>query len=461
MVEGWHRFHSINDDTKRIGFMPNGRSIRFQNRTRAVPPDENCFSLFAEKIRRSNINLTTNKLTTTTTTMMPTITTSTAPPILFPLNRTKQPMRSHSKTATTISPTLAKPPKRIHTGSSLNGMPTGDVQQHRHQHHHHNHQPPQQPQQQQHQHQRHHKTPRKTPFIPKRQTNHRINATNRNQMKNRANNNSSALMHINSKSNSNNYNNNNNNHDYNNNNRSSFRHLSINHTSSTIFGSAPSNYNESNISDRYGNRSESSSNISGSSQSDERLSNNSSSIISNASKNNRTKQPINVNQHHPLSHYRHSPHNKHQLPFHVQTSAKNHNFQNDQSEQKPEIVQRQRNERKVVTFPFRGNVHSVHRSHSTNRSPQNSHSIHYNQRMYEKKSTTTTTTATEPTTELIAATATPKSPFINPTKKLYHANFKKQFMHKHLDNSQKMRHRHRHHHGDPQSLTAPQYADKP
>lgn len=406
MAEGWHRFHSASDDTKRIGFTKNGRSIRFHNRT--VPPDEYCYSLFETKIGTSNYNSTTDK---STTTILPAKSTG----------RSKQPNRSPALK----SSTLAKP-KSIQTGSPLNGMPKGESQ-HRHHNHHHNHQ-----QHHLHQHKRHHKPARRTP-LPK----HQNFETNRNVMNSRATNrNLSALTRTNINNNNDNVNN-----IYNKNidssSRSSLRDISNNNLSAFTFGQASSNFNNYNVSNTNTNRSNAS----------EPMRN--TSIISSVNRTNKTKTQINLANH---KRYRHSHRQHQQLPFHVQTSSKTNNFQSDQSEQKHDIFeQRNRNERKVVAF--HDDIHSVQRSHSNHHSSHDSHSFHHMREAHTPLSKT-------PTDQLIGV-AEPKvsiSTSKNAALRKKHAqgNFNK-----HLSSLQKLNdpyvHRHRHHHGDNQSFISTQY----
>ncbi|XP_031633098.1 myb-like protein Q [Contarinia nasturtii] len=125
MEEGYHRFKSVTDDTKHIGFTANGRQMTFRNRT---IHNENCYSF--------------TKITP------------------------KQLKASKTAMSSSISTSSAKP-KVTYMGSPLNGMPVGESQHQNHHHHHHqkqqqqhrqqprNKQHPQQQQQQHHKKQRH------------------------------------------------------------------------------------------------------------------------------------------------------------------------------------------------------------------------------------------------------------------------------------------------------------------
>ncbi|XP_055316598.1 myb-like protein Q isoform X1 [Sitodiplosis mosellana] len=468
MEEGYHRFKSVTDDTKHIGFTATGRQMAFRNRT---IHNENCYSF---------TKITPKQL--------------------------KASKAAAAETTATVSSTAFAKPKVAHT--SLNGMSTGETQHRHHQNHHlHRQQQPQQRHKQHHQHQQqqqqhkkqphqsHHKSARKTPSIPKLQSynNNNRNATNRNLI----NNNrvaSSNLSTLTPRTNSKNINNNNNNSS----NRSSFRDISSSNTSvTTSDGLASSNSNGYNISDRYGNRSSIS----------ERISN--SSIISSVNRTNKNKTQINLSHKHHLRH-RHSqtkPQTKHQLPFHVQSqqqsssssTVKNfHNFQSDQSEQqrqqqqqqqhpqqqhKPDIFeqeqeqeQRNRNERKVVSF--HDNIDSVRRSHINHRSPHNSHSFHYLQKNVDLVVPNETAAAVANDRQrltMAASSAAKPSALDVPHKKDFRTK-KKSHLDKHSLvggtppklNDPYLHHRHRHHHGDhqppktidQQSLTLPHYLDK-
>lgn len=108
MEEGYHRFKSVTDDTKHIGFTANGRQITFRNRT---IHNENCYSF---------TKITPKQLKASKTAI----------------------------SSSSINSSSAKP-KVTYMGSPLNGMPVGESQQQHHQHHHHHHH---QQQQQQHPH---------------------------------------------------------------------------------------------------------------------------------------------------------------------------------------------------------------------------------------------------------------------------------------------------------------------
>lgn len=459
MVEGgWSRYDSAIDDTKRIGFRRNGKSIGF-DKPKRIPRTEECYTFMP---------VPTSKFNSTTDIPTPTI----LPPVRSKHHQKQQQKKNKRKNhklhqqqkqqtlserlpftpTTAISSTLTTPKLTIHTGSPLNGMPTGESQRHHRQHQH---------QHQQHQqHSHHHNTARKTPSIPKQHI-QSINATNKHLMNHRATkSNSSALLRTNNK----------------NSNRSSIRNRSnnnnsnYNHNSSdTLIGKALSNSNYYNISDRYGNRnSNNSSNSSGSSSNSysdtDRINN--SSIISDVNSNNHNNNDkINNHRHHhhqpqQENHYRnrHS-HNKHQLPFHVPATSKNHNFQSDQSEQKPDTVQRNRNERKVVTA-FHDNYHNVHRIHSNHRRSHSTHNFHYLQEIDKPSGVQQQTNRPMFAGSGMKMSSTPM-PLV---KKHFHT--KKSILHKHLDgNSPKFSdpyhlHRHRHHHGENKSLKSAQYFEK-
>lgn len=101
MVNGWHRFHSVMDNTKHIGFTRNGRAIRFANRPNR--PYEQCYNFV--KFDRSNIEetaveQTTKPLaiiqtTTPTTTSTTKMITTTMVPSSTATTRTGRPPSTH------------------------------------------------------------------------------------------------------------------------------------------------------------------------------------------------------------------------------------------------------------------------------------------------------------------------------------------------------------------------------